>query len=381
MKKLLKKIKVIVRKLLWRLCAILPTDKNKIVVSSYYGRGYGDNPKYIVEELRKQKENIKVVWLLKNKSEAASLPEGVDFCIYGSIKSIYHLSTAKVWIDNCRKGYHLKRKNQKYLQTWHGFALKRIESDVENSLSKTYVANAKKDSKSIDLIVSDSSFMTSIYKNSFWYSGEIVEWGSPRNDILMNADGLASLNVKKHFGIEENAKIILYAPTFRKDLSLDAYSINAEQLITSCEEKFASPFVLLVRLHPNVAGRSSELNFNGSKIYDASQYHDMQELLSAADVLISDYSSLMFDFALTGKPCFQFATDIDDYKSDRNFYFALDSLPFLLATNNEELKCNIESFDHISYKDKINSFFTDVGMIFEGKSSAKCVNWILNQLG
>ena len=111
-------------------------------------------------------------------------------------------------------------------------------------------------------------------------------------------------------------------------------------------------------------------------VINASFYPDMQELLYASNIVISDYSSLMFDFALTGKPCFQFAADIDEYKTDRNFYFQIDSLPFALSTNNNQLERNILEFDQIQYIEKINTFFDHCGLNCEGKSSEKCVGII-----
>ena len=123
----------------WFACRLLPIKRNKIVVSSYYGRGYGDNPKYIIDRLIARNVNLKIVWLVKNDKELDSLPPNIVPCKINSFSSIFHLSTARVWIDNCRKNARVKRRNQTYIQTWHGFAFKRIEKDAENSLSSQYV--------------------------------------------------------------------------------------------------------------------------------------------------------------------------------------------------------------------------------------------------
>ena len=372
-------IKAIIRRFIWFGCWFLPIDSKKIVFSSYYGKGYGDNPKYIVEELLKQNRNFKIIWLVNDFCNNDSFPKEVIQCRKGSLKGIFHLTTAKIWVDNCRKAFFYKKKNQYYIQTWHGFALKRIEKDVEDKLGSDYVKGAISDSKAINLIISDSNFMTNIYRSSFWYNGQIVEWGSPRNDIIINGkcDHSIQNTIHKYYNIPEEHKIILYAPTFRATGSLEPYKIDIERVLDACCMKFSSKFVFLVRLHPNITEKSSELNFKwNDNIIDASKYPDMQALLCAADIVISDYSSLMFDFALSGKPCFQFATDIEDYKKDRNFYFQLDELPFSISKTTDELVIDILNFDEFSYNNKLNDFFEGVGMVRHGNASQKCVQLI-----
>ena len=135
-----------------------------------------------------------------------------------------------------------------------------------------------------------------------------------------------------------------------------------------------------MRLHPNIVDKCSNIKFDNNQIINATFYPDMQELLAGADIVISDYSSLMFDFALSRKPCFQFATDIEQYKMDRNFYFEIDNLPFPLCRSNSELKDTILSFNIESYREKIDAFFAKVGMIEEGNASKNCAKWIIERI-
>lgn len=373
LKKCLKGARVV---LTWLVSSLFPIDNKKIVLSSYYGRGYGDNPKYIAEELIKLGKDLKIIWLVKDDKDAVTLPAGICGVKTYSTKGIFHLCTAKVWVDNCRKGFLLfKRKKQIYIQTWHGFALKRIEKDVESALDRGYVRGAKRDSKYIDYIISDSEFMTNIYKSAFWYDKEIKQWGSPRNDIVINGDENVKDKVFGFFGLSDDTMTVLYAPTFRVDMSIEAYSLDYERARRVFEKRFNKKVVILVRLHPNVVEKSENLAFDG-QIINASYYPDMQELLSSCDVVISDYSSLMFDFALSRKPCFQFATDIDDYKNDRNFYFEINNLPFPLAQSNDELESRVEEFDQVSYLEKLNEFYDSVGMVIKGDAAAKCAELI-----
>ena len=199
-------------------------------------------------------------------------------------------------------------------------------------------------------------------------------------NVIINKGSECREKVYNALGISPNRKTVMYAPTFRVDYSIDAYKIEYERLIAACEKRFGGEFVALVRLHPNVSDKASELLEYNNKILNASLYPDMQELLSACDIVISDYSSLMFDFALSGKPCFQFATDIGAYKSDRNFYFELDRLPFSLATDNDELEQNVLNFDSDSYGKSLGSFYSDCGMICDGKASERCADLMISKI-
>lgn len=359
---------------------LFPIKKNRIVLSSFYGKGYGDNPKYIAEQLYEMDNSLDLIWVVESSEKIASLPNYIKPCVRGSMQYYYYMNTAKVWVDNCRSHFLNKKRKQKYLQTWHGFALKRIEKDVEDSLSQQYVRTAVHDSDMIDAIVSDSRHMTNIYKKSFWYNGRVYEWGAPRNDILITShkNGIIRKKVCEIYGLSNECKFVIYAPTFRSNRSLDYYKMDFSRVINACERKFGGEFVVLVRLHPNIADKSYELGLNGSTAIDASGYPDIQELLAVSDVAISDYSSIMFDFATTNKPCFQFSTDIEDYLKDRNFYFQLDKLPFPLAKSNDELEQIILNFNQYNYAEEISKFFSEVKMVRDGDASKKSAELILS---
>jgi CDP-glycerol glycerophosphotransferase len=359
----------------WLICRLFPVKKNKIVISSYYGRGYSDSPKAIADELLRRNEGLDIVWLTDNPK---SLPEGVRAARYSGLGRIYELSTAKVWIDNCRKGARFKKSGQIYMQTWHGFALKRIEKDVVDKLpDPNYEAYAVRDSGQTDLIVSNSAHMTEIYKKSFWYSGEVAEFGSPRNDVLFRGGG-AREKVRRALGIDGSAMIVLYAPTFRVDHSLEPYRLDDAALVDALEARFGGRWVFVTRLHPNIARLSGELNYKNA--VDATMYDDIQELLSASDAIISDYSSVIFDFALTGRPCFQYAADIDAYRRDRNFYIPLDKLPFPLSVTPDELCESIRNFNDGAFAEKWKSFAGQYGIIEDGQASRRCADWILEKI-
>lgn len=375
-------VKKLQKGLAWTGGRLLPIQKNKIVVTSFYGRGASDNPKAIVDELVKRPEKLDIVWLANDPAHAG-VPDGVRVVQYDTPQAIRELCTARVWVDNCRKGARVKKSGQYYMQTWHGFALKRIERDVADQLSKedaTYAQYAQRDSKQIDVIVSDSSFMTDIYLRSFWYDGPVVEYGAPRNDILIQPPADAKQIVSKALGLPVDCNLAMYAPTFRADGSLDAYNMDYHAVCAALQQRFGGRWIMLIRLHPHVMQKAKDLKFDGQITFDATAFDDMQLLLSACDAVITDYSSLMFDFALTRRPCFQYASDIDAYKNDRNFYFPIDETPFPLAKNNAEMVENIAAFDETDYHRQCDMFYEKMGFRADGQASARCADWILDKI-
>ena len=337
----------------------LKIRNNKIVFCSFHGCDYSCNPKYITEEFIRQNVNCELVWLLDKKkiNDISVFPKRVRIVNYCSIQAFYELATAKVWIDNCRKYFFPnKKKNQYYFQTWHGnIGLKKCEKDVIDKLSKLYIKNAKDDAAITDFCISNSSHISNLYLKSFWYPDniEILKYGSPRNDILVNNTDLN--HIKKNLFIDQDIKVLLYAPTFRRDYSVDMYSIDYKEIINMLKNKYNCEWKILLRLHPNMIKIKHKTDIL-EDVINVSMYPDVQELMGITDILISDYSSLMFDFMFTRKPCFIFATDYESYKEDRDVYFDLNETPFPVAQNNEKLLDNIEYFSPEEYYKKIHKF-------------------------
>lgn len=364
----------------WTAFGLLPIRKNKIVVTSFYGKGYSDNPKGIVDALLRTGEDLDIVWLTKPGQEK-TLPSRVRAVSYDAISRIRELATAACWIDNCRKGAPRKRKGQFYLQTWHGLALKRIEKDACTKLDDDYTPYAIRDSRQTDVIISNCDHMTRVYKTGFWYDGEVAQFGSPRNDRLFEDPAALRKKVRELYGLPDTQKLVLYGPTFRADHSIDAYRLDADLLRQALSERFSGDWTLLVRLHPAVEELSSQVfTYDGKNTCNATAYPDITELLAACDCVITDYSSLMFDFALTGRPCFQFATDLQAYLQDRNFYFPLTQLPFPCAESNAALAENIRSYSEAEQKIRWETFDRDFGLTEDGKASERCAELILNHI-
>ncbi len=357
---------------------LMPIKTNRILISSFNGRGYGDNIKYITDCLLKKNDDIELIWLVKDEKECLSIPKSIKTCNIESFKARYYTATAGIWLDNCRKPVYYKRKNQFYLQLWHGGgAQKRCELDVKDKLGTKYVKTAVKDSERIDLMLSESTFLTELYHRSFWYDGPVYECGYPRYDIIMNHDNTLEAKVYEYFGISSKKKLLLYAPTFRADHSFKAYDIDFERLQKCLNEKFGFDYVILVHLHPNIANKSNKIKYVPASVINATFYPDMQELIAVSDVLIGDYSSVNYDFCLKRRPVFRYVSDLDEYKGDRDFYFPFEEYPFPYARSNDELEELILNFDEEKYVNRLNAYFDRIGAVLECGAAEKIAELIL----
>lgn len=358
---------------------LLPIDKNKIIFMSYRGLYFNDNPRAIYEEFVKRYPDLHYVWVLNDKSAKV---DGAKIVRHGSLAEIYHLATARVWIDNKRKGEWLvKRGGQFYVQTWHaGVTMKKVEKDAEENLPDHYVRSAKHDSTITDVILSGSKWSTDTYRSSFWYDGEILETGLPRSDIFYKNLEETRNKVYSAYGLDKDDRLILYAPTYRDDMSLDCYDIDYERLLASFRKRFGGTWKILVRLHANVVQHSDIIRYTDT-VLDGTKYQDINELIIASEFLISDYSSCMFDALEAGKKIVMFATDIEKYMKDRGTYFTLEELPGPLTTNNDELCAAIDNFDEEYYDELIRKFMGErIQNYNNAYGSRKAVNYIVKKI-
>lgn len=347
-----------------------PIQQNKIITWNSVFRGYGDNTKYLVEYLSANKPGkYDIVWVYDRfKEPPKELPDGVRSVPYFSIDYLKEISTAKIVVSNIRIGpsfYFNKRKGQFYIQTWHSSVrLKKIEGDAADTLGEAYIEHAKKDSSQCDLIISGCDFSSNIFANSFWYDGKIMKCGTPRCDILLDNSSKAFDKVRKFYGLNKEAQIILYAPTFRDKCDDELHGISVARLIVALQKRFGGRWVFLYRLHPNL---EKTVPPPVKDAINATSYPDMQELIAASDMLITDYSSCMFDMAFCNKKCILYAPDLDEYVTkERGLYFDIKNLPFPSATSNNELLSCIKSFDDDEYQDKLNMFMQQLGSYEDG---------------
>lgn len=371
----------VLRRFFWKACKILPIKKNKIAFVSFYGRPYADNPKYIAKEILNQKLDYDLVWLV-NDDDLSCVPDGIRCVKLRSFSGIFEISTAKIWVDNSRKEYCEKKKNQFYIQTWHGgFGLKKIEKDAEDKLPDEYLRMAKRDASFCDVMVSNSKTLTKLYHDAFWFDGPVIEQGLPRNDLLLNAPSDLADSIKEKLNIDKERKLLLYAPTFRKNHDFSVYNVDFDRLADTLQKKFGGEWLILTKLHPNVIKEAKHLNLDSSCVLNVSAYNDIQELYAISDFCITDYSSVMFDFMLTKKPCVLYASDVEEYKKERDFFIQLNELPFEISETNDDLQSLILNFDNEKYLSEIQKFYDRLGFCETGNASKAVVELIKEQIG
>lgn len=367
------KIKIIIYNLIKKSFTLIPVQK-KVVFTSFYGKGYSDNPKYIAEELKKKQ--IKIIWFSKNIQSHNN--NKIKFIKYKSLNYYYHLYTARVIIDNSRmfEKSNIKRKKQYYIQTWHGTPIKKIENLAKEKLSKYYIDCAKIDSEMCDLMVSGNEYTTNIMKNEFWYKGKVLEVGNPRNDILINKDIKLIRNIKNKFKLEIDDKILLYAPTFRNKKEENGINqlknINLKKIAKKLKEKLGGNWIPMVRFHPNIM---EEINFDeikeaiGINILNGNLFDDMQEVLLITDFLIVDISSSILDFSLTKKPAVLFLEDEKEYKKERGVNIEFEYLPYEVVNSQDQLINYIDNYKTAEINKKIEKWNKKIKNKESGKAS------------
>lgn len=362
----------------------VPVKKGVIMCWAYNFKQYSCNPRHISEYLLDNAQEYDIYWVFRSKKYENNIDKRIKTVRFKSWKYLILVNTAEFLISNSRTDpFHIywhKRKGQKYIMMWHGgVALKKIEKDAEEKLGFSYVMKAKNDSKACDLMISGCKVQTKLLQEKFWYSGEILEHGIPRNDIFFKTDLHKEIKKKvcKLYDIPESNRIILYAPTFRRNRSIKPYSIDWEQASPHIEKMLGSNSItVLIRLHPNLIGKVDTTALTRyQNTIDVTMYHDMQELLCISDMLITDYSSSMFDFTMLLRPCILYATDIEQY--DRGYYYKFDELPFPLTRNQEEFIKAISLFNEEEYKKKLMKFFNeDIGLLENGHACETITKWI-----
>lgn len=355
-----------------RLFHYLPVKKNKIVFNNDLGLGYGCNLKYVCDEILRQQLPYELVWIVKNYSY--QMPAGVRKSLISRIKSVYDLSTAKIVINNI-KGYMnvWKKESQYFIYIPHGqTGAKKGEKEM-NNLTSAYLNATLWHSSQMDLFVTCSTAQSKDMVENFWCTCEILQCGFPRNDIFFKPQEKRIIQIKRELNIPLDKKCLLYAPTFRDNGDDTAYALDMERLQSTLSKKYQNDWVILVRLHPNFFWYKEPHFEYSDTILNVTTYDDIQELFLISDILITDYSSTMFDFNNTHRPIFLFATDVDEYRKMRglkDFYF---TVPFPLCRNNDELMNAIEKHNEQDYKKKLEAFNIIYGDVDDGHASERVV--------
>ena len=297
-------------------------QKGVVLFDSFNGKVIGDNPLDIFLELQKVRPDLKFYWTIGAKTKAPAGAIGVQF---ESKQWLELLATAEYLVANTTlPWYFRKTSGQTYLQTWHGTPLKRLVRDIPpGSLTKSYLDNMKREAAAWDYLISPSPFCTEVLPRAFGYTGKVLETGYPRNDRLKTHNAADRARIRESLGVTDSKTLlVLYAPTWR---DYQRTATGNWQSVSYLEPGMALPngIQLMLRGHTNTH-KTSSFKTSGSTL-DVTLFPDVTELYIAADVLVTDFSSVMFDFSVTGKPIIFLAPDLDRYEAERGFYFDFEN--------------------------------------------------------
>ena len=361
---------------------------NVVYFCSFYGQ-YNDHPKYISIELYNSHPEINQVWC-KSEKNNEHFPPYIKNIKFESFLHYFYIYNAKVVVDNyfglrsfIGEEFGIKSKlyqwlsniddNQLNIATWHGTPLKCIGFDSFDYDSTKHLYSC------VDYSLAGCSLTHTCLLKAFRNSFDVRLYGTPRNDIFWR--NLDALEIKNKLCLPLNKKVLLYAPTFRNDVENSGISqlknLNIDKLLNSLSQKFGGEWVIVCRFHSHVMNLLNKSIIDGIQIIDGNIGDDMSDYLYVTDVLLTDYSSSMFDFALTGKPCFLYTPDKDYYiKQERGSYINIEKLPFPPNVTCNELFDSINNFNNEIYKNKVNEFLINIGNIEDGQASKRIVDSI-----
>lgn len=367
-----------------------------VFFETFNGKNYGCSPKAIYEKMLTMEEfkDYKFVWSFVNPRKHEIKKDKRLIIVKHDSKDYFkYLSISKYWIVNSIIEESVKKKkSQIYVQCWHGTPLKRLRYDIEvdGSIMNTISEIRKRndiDAKRFDYFLSPSKFCTKVFTSAFNLKALgkkdiLIEEGYPRNDSLFHYTKKDISNLKKKFKIKENKKVILYAPTFRDNQHTSGVGYTYELGIDfeKLKEKFGENYVILFRAHYFIA-KSIDLTKYDGFVIDASGVDDVNELYAVSDIIMTDYSSVFFDFANLKKPMIFYMYDLDIYKGKlRDFYIDLKELPGPITETQEDLEKELKNISNYEkkYKDKYQKFNEKYNYLDDGNASYRVIKKIFN---
>lgn len=360
----------------------VPVHPSVIFYESMSGARMMDSPYAIFNSLitdyREQFQNNLHVWSVRSTDvipDAARKIPNVVFIRRHTKEYLYYLARSKYIISNSTlPEYFVRRPRQKYLNTWHGIGYKTLGRTQTSPLGAGLaVTNMLQSTHSI----SPCEFMTSIHLNGFSmsgnYSGQLAETGYPRIDTTLNITRARQMQIRRQMGLNPDKKTVLYAPTWRGDSSAEPFDIG--RLEHDLKQMSDLGLNVIFMGHHIMMNQISSANF--SDVIVPSSNCNTNELLSIVDILVTDYSSIFFDFLVTGKPIIHYLYDYDEYKRSRGLALEINELPGFIASTSEELYSTITLLIEHEYEatDKYKYCRKKYCTYDKGRSTQKVVEW------
>ena len=388
MKQLIKNITIQLYKVLTYL---IPTDKKIIIFQSSNGRNYTGNPRYIYEEMvcLGLDEEYECIWFLFDTS--IEIPGRCKKIRNNYFPYFWYLMRAGFWVFDSRQPlYCRKKKSVTYIQTWHGTPLKKLALDMDrmdmggstdiNDYHRQFLVTCK----DWDYLISQNNFSTEIFRSCFAFKDRpILEIGYPRNDILIRDNKKDKIiEYKKMLGLPLDKKIILYAPTWRDN----EYSVKGKYKFASklnfdkAQKELSDEYIFIVKYHYLVSDKIDWSPYEGF-VYTFDETKDIAWLYLVSDMMITDYSSVMFDYSLLKRPMLFFAYDLQDYKENlRGFYFDfVEEAPGPISRDTNQLINDIKSYEPLKWEDKYQTYSNKYNHVDDGHASEKVIDLIKNR--
>ena len=354
-------------------------DPDKAVFCCLQGRFYGDSPRCISERLHERRPNTKIVWMLNSETRQRvkdSLPDYVRVVRYRSREAFIEQATARVWVDNFTKQGGLKpaKGKQFYIQTWHGDrAIKKIGYDMGT-------ADDYRMEELCDRVTTASRFGEEMFRTAFRYKGEYIRAGSPRNDLLVRNDPADIRRVREGLGVPEGTKLLLYAPTYRENSRIlpKSAQMDLDRTLRCLEATTGAPWKCLFRAH--YLSQGIDLEPVKDRIIDVTRYEEMAELLLAADMVLTDYSSCALDFIVRDLPALFYIADWDEYVANRRVYFDIRETPFLVAADQDALEAQLRALTPEKARQNCAAIRDYFGYYETGRATDAAVEHIIRRL-
>ncbi len=364
-----------------------PVMENWILFESFFGKNYSDSPKYIYEYLSKNYSGkYRCIWVIDNKK--SKIPYKHRRIKRFSIRYYYYLARCGYFVFNSRQPeWAIKRPESIFLETWHGTPLKKLVFDIDDitSASPKYKQQVYKQSRAWDYLIAPNAFSSQTFRRCFMYENAMLETGYPRNDILHASDrDKLALDIRCKLGIPSDKKTILYAPTWRDDeyYGKGQYKFELRMNLDLMKRELGDEYILLLRTHYFIADAIDVSALEGFAM-NLSKYDDISELYLISDILITDYSSVFFDYANLKRPMLFFTYDLEKYRDVlRGFYIDIEKeVPGPLLFTTEELVEAVKNISSVQkeYADRYESFYQSFCEWEDGHASQKVVESVFKK--
>lgn len=386
-------ISQIYRRLFNLVATVFPVRQHVVLFEAFNGKIPSDNPLYVYQALRTVHPEWKLVWGVKRDLVEGAKQKYPEMIIVPrfSIKWLKVAPVAEFWILNARMPYWLKKNRRTtYVQTWHGTPLKRLGIDIHNvsmpgTNTNDYRHNFATESKRWDYLIAPNEFSKKIFSRAFVFNNQFLDYGYPRNDRLVHQanDYKVIAKIKEKIVGNKKGRTILYAPTWRDDFFVrqGTYKMTLPFSLANFVNLLGEDDVLIIRPHYLVA---ASINIKGfEKKVRICVDEDINDLYLISDLLITDYSSVMFDYAILNRPMLFYPYDLAHYQDEiRGFYFDYNKVPGPVVTDEasfyEQIKVFLSKGLFSGYLERLGDFRKKFTTWERGTSSERVVKLIEN---